>query len=352
MGETAPRMKNILFLVCVCALPGAYSTDVKYNPGHYVALEAGANLEAFPYLQEPAIRGFNIRYSWADLEPEPNRYDFSALRRDLKTAAAHRKQLVAFLTDKTFSPRSPHPLPVHLRAYALTNSTGGITPKKWDRRLIERNVALAEALAREFDSHPNFEGIAWQESAPSLPRAQLEPAGYTPELFRDGLIRMLAGSSEALRRSQVFWYQNFVPMRMEYLREITVAVLPYRVVLGGPDILPYRTGLKPSYDLYEEFRGKLKLSSSAQADSYRHHRYDTDNSAKAPYHQGLKPIHPEGYVTMEQIFEFGRDRLHLNYIFWSYIRSRPKQYPGDPQAFVFEDALKVIRRHPTFNRPH
>lgn len=338
------------FFAFACALAGAGADGFKYNPGHYVALEAGAKLEAFPYLDEPAIRGFNIRYTWAGMEPEENRYDFAAIRRDLAIAATHGKQLVAFLTDKTFSPRSPHPLPGYMRNYALTNSTGGVTPRKWDMRVIEREIALARALSAEFDSHPNFEGIAWQESAPSIPRGELEAAGYTPELFRDCLIRMLTGSSEALPHSQVFWYQNFLPGKMEYLREIAEAVLPYRVVLGGPDILPYRTGLKTSYDLYEMFQGKMKLSCSAQADSYRHHKYDTDNSKKGPYHQGLKPIHPEGYVTMQQIFEFGRDRLHLNYIFWSFIRSRPKPYPGDPPAFVFEDALNVIRQNPTFNQ--
>jgi hypothetical protein len=339
-------MKIIPVLSLLCALSVASGDEVKYNPGHYVALEVDANLAAFPYLNEPAIRGFNIRYTWADLEPEENRYEFSALRRDLAIAAKHGKQLVAFLTDKTFSARSPHPLPSYMRPYAMKNSSGGITPKKWDVRVIEREIALAHALAKDFEAQPNFEGIAWQESAPSIPRAELEPAGYTPELFRDCLIRLLVGSSEALPRSRVFWYQNFVPMKMEYLREITVAVLPYRIVLGGPDILPYRTGLKPSYDLYQEFQGKMKLSSSAQADSYRHHKDDTDNSKKGPFHQGLRPIHPDGYVTMQQIFEFGRDRLHLNYIFWSYIQSRPKQFPGDPPAYVFEDALKVIRRSP------
>lgn len=322
---------------------------VKYNPGHYVALEANARLDAFPYLDEPAIRGFNIRYTWVTIEPEENRYDFSAIRRDLAIAAKHGKQLVAFLTDKTFFPGSPNPLPAYIRHYSMTNANGGITPKKWEKKLIEREIALTQALAKEFDRHPNFEGIAWQESAPSVPMKELESAGYTPELFRDCMIRLLSGSSQALPHSQVFWYQNFLPGKMEYLRDIVQAVLPYRVVLGGPDILPYRTGLKFSYGLYDEFRGKMKLSSSAQADSYCHHKDDTDNSKKRVFHEGKKPIHPDGYVTMQQIFEFGRDRLHLNYIFWSYITSRPKQYPGDPPAYVFEDALKVIRQNPSFN---
>ena len=344
-------MKRMVTIFCAAALwASAAETQGKYNPGHYVALEAGAKLETFPHLDEPAIRGFNIRYMWATLEPEEGRYDFSVIRRDLAVAAKHGRQLVAFLIDKSFGEKAPNPIPVHMRGHALTNLTGGLSAKKWDQRVVEREIALSRALAKEFDSDPNFEGIAWQESAPSVPSDQLTANGYTPELFRDSLIQLLKGSSEAFPRSWVFWYQNFLPGKNEYLAEIAQAVLPYRVVLGGPDILPYRTALLPNYKLYDVFQGKMKLSSSAQADSYRHHKADTSNGAKRVFHSGAKPIHPGGYVTMQQIFEYGRDRMHLNYIFWSYVKFvSTKQYPGDPKPFVFDDTLEVIRRNPTFN---
>jgi len=119
--------------------------------------------------------------------------------------------------------------------------------------------------------------------------------------------------------------------------------------MGGPDILPYRTALINSNRIYDGFQGKLKLFCSAQSDSYSHHKGDVSNQTKGPFKRGEKPIHPEGFVPMEQIFLYGRDRMHLNYIFWSYITSRPKAYPGDPPAFVFEDALKVIRKYAKFN---
>ena len=114
------------------------------------------------------------------------------------------------------------------------------------------------------------------------------------------------------------------------------------VVMGGPDILPYRTALINSNRIYEQFQGRLKLFCSAQYDSYSHHKSDVSNKTKGQFHRGEKPIHPEGFVPMEQIFLYGRDQMHLNYIFWSYITSRPKAYPGDPSAFVFEDALKTL----------
>jgi hypothetical protein len=93
----------------------------------------------------------------------------------------------------------------------------------------------------------------------------------------------------------------------------------------------------------------MKLFCSAQADSYRHHKDDRQNDKKAPYHQGKKPIHADGYVSMEEIFKYGRDTMHLNYIFWSYKTYRNKPYPGDPEQWVFSDALNVIRKYPEFN---
>jgi hypothetical protein len=332
-------------------LAAAAGPDGKYNPGHYVALEVDGDLAAFPHLDEPAIRGFNIRYMWATLEPVKDRYDFSVIRRDLEIAAKHRKHFVVFLTDKTFSEKAANPIPEYMRPYALVNLTGGVNVKKWDPYVVEREIALTRALAKEFDGHPNFEGIAWQESAPSVTRADLAANGYTAELFRDALIRLLKGSSDAFARSWVFWYQNFLPGNNGYLRDIAQAVAGHRVVLCGPDILPHRTALLENYKLYDEFRGKLKLASSAQADSYRHHKDDTQNGNKRVFHSGQKPIHPDGYVPMQQIFEFGSGRMHLNYIFWSYVRGiQTKQYPGDPLPFTFNDALPVIRQNPAFNQ--
>ena len=277
-------------------------------------------------------------------------YNFDQIRRDLKDLASIDKQLIVFIVDKTFSGRGRSPIPAYMQSHAVTNDKGGVTGKKWDPVLIERQVALCKALSAAFDAHPNFEGIAYQESAPSVSHDALLEIGYTPELMRDGLTKLLIESSKAFPRSRVFWYMNVLPMNNQYLEDIAEAVGPYRVVMGGPDILPYRDALQRIVTLHEKFKGRMKLFCSAQNDSYRHHKDDRKNSMKRPYHRGEKPIHPDGYVTMEEIFKYGRDELHLNYIFWTYRTNRDKPYPGDPKQWVFSDALKVIRKNPTFNQ--
>ena len=324
---------------------------VKYHPGHYVAVKTGQHLEKVKGLKtEPAIRGVLKRYYWAHLEPEKGRYDFSEIKRDLAVLRPLKKQLVVFICDKTFSPKDPNPLPPYMRSIGLPNLKKGVTAPKWIPKVIDREIALCKALSAQFDADPRFEGVACSESAPSLNKEELRRSGYTPEKLRDGLKRWLIESSKVLPHSQVFWFMNFIPQNDgSYLREIAEAAMPYRVVMGGPDILPYRIGLQRGLWLYEDFNGKLKLFGSMQNDSYRHHRADKNNSEKHLFQTGKKPIPPSGYIPLEEIFFYGRDQMHLNYIFWNYKTWRGKQYPGNPQEWIYDDALKVIRKYPTFN---
>ena len=45
---------------------------------------------------------------------------------------------------------------------------------------------------------------------------------------------------------------------------------------------------------------------------------------------------------LEQIFLFARDKLHVDYLFWSYT------YHAGTGAFSYDDALAVMRKHPSF----
>ena len=109
--------------------------------------------------------------------------------------------------------------------------------------MIGRFVALNRALARAFDDDPNFEGVAFQESGLMIgPEVRREHA-YTPRI--PGRAHSNAhGSSQAFRRSQVFWYMNHFEGGDPYLGDIAKAVIGSRVVMGGPDILPYRRGCR------------------------------------------------------------------------------------------------------------
>jgi hypothetical protein len=341
--QLPPALRNLV-LVAVLAMAAkamvrGTEPAVKRHPGHYAAVNEAEEVHSIRQLDEPALRGVSKRYYWADLEPKKDAYELGAIKRDLAFLKAHNKQLVVFITDKTFR-TGKNPLPAYLAAYALSNGRG-ITAERWDPVVIGRFVALNRALARAFDEEPNFEGVAFQESALMIGLELRREHGYTPEKYRDALIQILTASSQAFRRSQVFWYMNHFEGGDQYLGDIAKAVIGSRVVMGGPDILPYRRRLQATYQLYEKFNGQLPLFCSAQDDSYRHDKNDSRNTGNVAVTRNLPPP-AEGYVPMEQIFLFARDKLHVKYLFWSYT------YHAGTGAFNYDDALAVMRKYPSF----
>ncbi len=334
LGASAPGMARDARPSVPCARPAGAVTEAarKFNAGHYVAVGRAETPSLKAAARTPGIDGVQRRYRWAQLEPSPGVYDFAAISRDLEVMASAGVQLVAMIEDKTFDGTIPTPADLHDDAQTLQGPRGYVATR-WDPVVVDRLARLVSALGEQFDCHPNFEGVAFQESALSLDPATLREAGYTPEKYRDALIRLLRAADASLPRSRVFWYMNFLPGNQGYLDDIAAAVLGTGVVMGGPDILPENSALASrTYPIYERFRGRLKLFGSMQHDSYRHPR--GAQKLAAGFGQ------PELW-SMEELFLFARDELHVDYVFWEF-RSRRK--PADSRDW--NEARDVIVRYP------
>lgn len=320
------------------ALPEAQR---KYHPGHYVSIGRAALRKGVSTALGEGVRGIQLRYRWADLEPAQGQYDFSAVARDLAIASKANLQFVAMIEDKSFQDESP--LPAYLQDRYIVRGKRGYTAVRWDPYVVERMSKLVEAFGRRFDCHPSLEGVAFQETAPSVDASQLERSGYTPEKYRDALISVLRSASHSLPRSRVFWYMNFLPGKQGYIAEIARELAGTGVVMGGPDILPDNPALQRRvYPFYGEFRGRLKLFGSMQNDSYRHPRGGGKVKGKGSGHpDAQRGAGPAGYWSMEDLYAFARDRLHVNYIFWEY-----RMQPQPPDSHDWADARAVIARHP------
>jgi hypothetical protein len=213
-----------------------------------------------------------------------------------------------------------------LQAKHTLRSRHGYTAVRWDPYVNQRLQTLAAQIGEQFDCHPNFEGIAFQESAPSLDDEVLLASGYTPEKYRDSLITLLRSASQSVPRSRVFWYMNFLPRGQAYLGEIAQALVGTGVIMGGPDVLPENAPLAEKvYPLYETFNGRLPLFCSMRHPSYRHRKSGAT-----------------GYWSMEDLFVFARDELHVDYLFWEY-----SSRPNPPDSRDWTEARAVMARHPT-----
>ena len=330
------RFLLLLIAILICNL---IFSQKKYNPGHYVAVTPDIEISEIKYLNEPAVIGVQKRYHWRTLEPEKGKYDFSQIQHDLDLLAKYGKQLIVFIIDVSYWKRSA--LPDYLAEYDSYSENDGWCPIRWHPEVVERFIALGHALGERFDNHPNFEGIATQETSMGISKEGFEKYKYTHKKYTKALIETLKGLSNGIPNSNVFWYQNFlggVEDGSKYLRQIADSIIDYGVIMGGPDILPYRLGIKNiSYPMYDDYKDKLCLFCSVQDCSYKHHKNDT-------VLQKIEPVHEDGYLTMEEIFKYGRDSLHLNYIIWNYY------YEGvDKGHRSYDDAIEVIKKYPKFN---
>ena len=330
-----------------CRQPSAALPDAqrKFHPGHYVSIGPAELRKGVSTAFGDGVRGIQLRYRWADLEPAQDQYDFSTVARDLRIAGQANLQFVAMIVDKSFQGDSP--LPAYLQERYSVPTRRGITSMRWDPYVVDRMSKLVQAFGRQFDCDPHLEGIAFQETALSVEPSQLDQYGYTPEKYRDALVAMLRNAARSLPTSRVFWYMNFLPEKQQYIADIANAVTGTGVVMGGPDILPDNQALERRvYPFYDEFRGHLKLFGSMQNDSYRHpHGGGKVRGKHAAASEGEQTgPGPEGYWSMEDLYTFARDRLHLDYIFWEY---RTQAQP--PDSHNWSDARQVIARHPTMS---
>ncbi|GHU99151.1 hypothetical protein FACS1894159_02730 [Bacteroidia bacterium] len=315
----------------------------KYHPGHYICVaDASVRLSAVEGYALEAVAGMVRRYNWRDLEPSKGHYDLSSIERDLKVCASNGKMLLAQIYDKSFV-RGRSVCPAYLDGIMVEHAAGMI-PARWTAQFVERYVAMVEAIAARFDAEPFFEGIIVQESglgmnAPELSRLGGEVA-YSSGQYAAALGQYLSGAAQALSRSRTVWFINWLEGGVAVPDSLICKLIPLQVVVAGPDILPYRANLvEKVYPKFDTFRGQLPLGNSMQADSYHTNSHDTGlNYGRGHSSEG-------GFDSMESLFLYGRDRLHLNYIFWSY----PARPPG-PDENTFADALAVIRKYPVFNR--
>jgi len=300
-------------------------------PGHYISMVRTDDQNDMVDSLRPGVAGIQKRWHWRQLEPSFDNYDFSEVESDLDLMAANGARLIVFVEEKTFTNVIPTPPYLH-DEYTAPNKPGGYTSIRWDPYVVERFKKLLAKLGERFDTHPAFEGVAIQESSPGFSGATLDAYGYTPEKYRDAIIDVLTSAGADMPSSSVFWYMNFFPRGMSNLPVIARAVADYNVVVGGPDVLPDDWSLVThAYPLYEELNGTVQLFNSMQYNSFNHVHDD--------------PSYPTKYWTMDELYNFAVEELHVEYLFWN---RKTWRRPSD--SYIWEDALPIIANNPSFNQ--
>lgn len=296
---------------------------------HYLFVNVDrARIHDPAFLQQAAFAGAQIKYTWRELEPEKDRYDFSKIRQDLDFLSQHQKKLFIQLQDVSFYESIVNVPPylrqdpeyhggVHLNI-SPSGAHGGWIPRRWDPAVRARFQKLFAALGREFDG--KIEGITLPETSIELPEPL--PEGYSHAAYRDAILENVTALKRAFAHSVAMIYANFMPgewLPVEdrgYLRSVYALARRIGAAVGGPDLLPYRKGqLNHAYKFIPEVADTVPAGIAVQEGNY---------SDKNPA-TGAR-------VTAEELIAFARDCLKVRYMFW---------FPEEP--FFSRDVVPLLQ---------
>lgn len=312
---------GVLALSCVLTLT-SYIVANAQNMHHFVFFgmdREKAHSETF--LRSKNLEGAQLKYSWKELEPEKDVYEFGEMRKDLEFLKSHGKKLFVQLQDSTFDQKRIF-VPKYLqsdpqyhggadRQYEVAgvleekSVPAGWVARRWDPVVQERFVRLLQALGKEFDG--KIEGINLPETAVEFGETgRLFPKGFTPSKYRDAILTQMKALKSAFPKSATLQYANFMPGEWlpepdkGYLKSVYARARDLKIGTAGPDMLPWKPGqMKHSYPLIRANAGLVPTGIAVQEGNY---------SAKNP--KTGKP------VTLSELYDFAHDYLKVQYVFW------------------------------------
>ena len=221
---------------------GGGSHQIKWNPGHYMASYAKILGSSTPSLgseitemddlnNQDAIVGYRIWISWGALERSQGNYDFSLLDQALtrlKTAYNKPKHLIIGLwmygQSGLGNNNDWRVLPLYIQQnpkYGNSptpgmygwwgpssngKSNGQWAPSFYNPNVMDRFIALVQALGNHFDSDPYVEGIYFQEtSAIAETAGNASPAdpNYSDQAWLTQVERLLSATTAAFPHTSV-----------------------------------------------------------------------------------------------------------------------------------------------------
>lgn len=327
--------------------PVSSSSGIKWHPGHYMRLSDGDSQSSqFSHIDqiatESALRGVALRVYWYELEPSRGVYDFSKvddyLEKLKKINSASRRpsglpefRLVLNLHERKFSSASPNGIvPNYILSDGAYNggvaeTKNGFVARLWEPAVMDRFIALWQALGKKYDAEPYLEAMTTAETTLGF-GSVTPPSSYTKEGMHVQWRRLISAARAAAPRTNIVLNTNSLGTD-EQMQATIDYVMGQRAAVGGPDILPGEilqsqriwTGKVGGVD----YRGKVAIIHSMDA-------------------AGLGG--GQGNYTPKEVVDFAYSTLKVNYLMWA-----RNTWAGTTAQQWNSGILPVIRAHPTLH---
>jgi hypothetical protein len=300
---------------CACLFVACCGCSAADGVHHYAFFNRDRErIHDAAFLGIESLEGAQLKYTWRQLEPDKDVYDFSAIQDDLAFLSSKGKGLFLQLQDASFDVRIK-PIPNYLIRDVAYH--GGADPqykiegddeehatregwvaRRWDPGVQERFHQLLGALGRQFDG--KIEGINLAETAVDFGESgRLFPKGFTPDVYCDAVVANMTALKRAFPRSVAMQYANFMPGGDRYLRAVYARAKELKVGVGGPDLLRYQPyQMANSYQLIRECAGIIPTGIAVQEGNYDHEDPVTGQR-----------------VTIAGLVRFATEYLKVGYIF-------------------------------------
>jgi hypothetical protein len=233
----------------VVGAPTVVTQQWKFNPGYYLVLPS---LEQLPQAaitaltSTPALKGIKMKYYWATLEPTRGNYDFRLIESHLLQLQGINKRLIIGIWDRDFSGNTPDGvLPPYLATepngdggYLVKGNSTGIVARVWVQAIMDREIALHNALAARFNNEVLVEGMNSEECTPGIsPGGATTPPSYSSSAMITQWKRFIDAAAANWTKTNVFIFCN----------SLNAAAGPHQLIeyayqkklgMGGPDVLP------------------------------------------------------------------------------------------------------------------
>jgi hypothetical protein len=297
------------------------------QPENYVFFNLDRELIKNPsFYKFRQFSGAQIKYTWKNLEPRKDVYDFSDIEEDMIFLLTKEKKLFIQIQDVSFSSNIknvPNYIIEDAQYHGGINSQyefsddndsnpreAGWVARRWDRAVAERFHKLLMELGKQFDG--KIAGITLPETALDFgSTGKYYPAGFTPEIYRDAIKTNMNAAHLAFKESTVIQYANFMPGEWlpwddkGYLSSLFEYAEQLNIGMGGPDLIPYkRNQMNHGYNFTQKYTEKIKIGFAVQEGNYSQRNEQADQT-----------------LTVEDIYNFANNYLGVDYIFW---------YPEEP----------------------